>query len=85
MGIYTGVCMFLGRLVPEFRKSVGEKLDLASSVEENEGCWGPRGLEILIFPLKIMVFEQQSEILDLWKHSEGFWEVPRGFMVRIYV
>ena len=35
-------------------------------------------MEILIFPLKIMIFEQNPGILGLWEHSEGFLEVPRG-------
>ena len=42
-----------------------------------------RGTEIHGFPWKIMIFDENAGILDLWEHSKGSREVPRGFMVPI--
>ena len=40
-------------------------------------------MKILKFLLKIMIFDENAGILDLWKHSKGSREVSRGFMVPI--
>ena len=78
----TGVSTFLCGLVDDFHV-FGEEIGrggmiLAARSRGNRVAGGSGDWRILIFPLKIMIFEQNPGILGLWRHSEGFLEVPRG-------
>ena len=42
-------------------------------------------IKFLKFPLKIIIFDENSGFCASGKQFYGFLEVPRGFMVRIYV